>query len=305
MYAISDAEYQAQFIRTKESLAAELDRGRRGARRSLIVGIGASVALAATLLFSGIGFAGAAFLLLLVLTFVWAIVFLSIQHYDGIAESAAAMTDLLQRERSDTEALFALVSSGAPFALFLRSFASEAEGLGNRGLKAMLELDARQARLRSRYDDFGYMPDMSHFDAHAKWSAECAVVGILAAHFPVVLLGNLRLAADMTTDLDRLGVKSLTIQAQDWYPVFEALASKAQIVLFYIEQVSPSLKREIVYAGANRLAYVIVGSPDDLAQIAASFESGAAFVSGARAVAAPDHPDIPGLLTEVIGGHAA
>lgn len=295
----------SEYDRVKSDLLRARRDGEAGESRARLVGLTASGIIAALVVGSGPPLAAAIMLLLLILTPLLTIMMLVMRHYDGAAEEAASTLVLLEREQSDTQALLTFVNSGAKFALFLRSFASEAEGLSAQGLKRLLELEARQARLQNRYEDFGYAPDIANFDAHAKWTKELAVVDALAAHMPVVLLGNLRISPEMRGDLDRLGVKSLAILAQDWYDIFTALAARARVAMFYVEQVSPSLRREIAYATAHPLDYIIIAGEFDRAAIVQSFDGGAAFIAAARATIAPDQTDLPQAIAAVVGATTA
>ncbi len=301
MSTIPAAPPLSEYDRVKSDLLRACRDGEAGELRALLVGLSASGIIAVLVVASGPSLAGATMLLLLILTPLLTIMMLVMRHYDEAAEEAASTLALLEREQSDTQALLAFANSGARFALFLRSFASEAEGLGAQGLKRLLVLEARQARLQNCYEDFDYAPDIANFDAHAKWTKELAAINGLAAHMPVVLLSNLRIGAEMRGDLDRLGVKSLAILAQDWYDIFTALAARARLAMFYVGQVSPSLSREIAYAGANNLDYIIVASESDVAAIAQSFDGGAVFVAGAIAKLAPDQSDLPKAIAAVVG----
>lgn len=300
MSATPAAPPLSEYDRVKSDLLRARRDGEAGASRARLVGLAASGIIAALVVASGPPLAAAIVLLLLILTPLLSIMMLVIGHYDEAAEEAASTLALLEREQSDTQALLGFANSGARFALFLRSFASEAEGLSAQGLKRLLALEARQARLQNRYEDFGYAPDIANFDAHAKWTKELGAVEALAAHMPVVLLTNLRISPDMRGDLDRLSVKSLAILAQDWYDVFTALAARARLSMFYVEHVSPSLRREIAYAGVNNLDYIVVASESDAAAIAQSFDGGAAFVAGAKAKLAPDQSDLPQAIASAV-----
>lgn len=305
MFAIADAKYEAEFARVKGELELEETRGRNGAVWSFRLGVAATILAAALLLAFGPALIAAAYLMVLILVPVWAFVLLTMDHYDDVATRAQSMLRLLAEEKSETQSLAAFASSGEPFALFLRSFAIEAQGVGLAGRRALINLEARASLTRGRYDDFGYVADFGAHEAHHKWTSELQAIRALQSHLPVVLLGNLRIAADMTADLKQLGVMNLTVQAQDWYPIFELLAGKARLVVFYVEDVSPSLRREIVHTSGQRLAYVVIGPPYNVAQIGTDFDGGAEFIAGAKAVIAPDHPDLLGELGRTIVGNSA
>lgn len=186
----------------------------------------------------------------------------------------------LDAEAVQTRRAFELARSGSPFVLFLRSFEAELAGLDYTG-KQRGNIASGLARIRAaRMNEF-YVEDLSHLAAHRKWSAQLEVLRSIQKRYPAVLLGNTALSRNMREEFTQTGIIEVTIQAQDWWPIFLALSHRAYLIILYIEAASPMLLREMQHLGTHGLRYVIFADDAELRLLARAPGLGESFLASA------------------------
>ena len=87
----------------------------------------------------------------------------------------------------------------------------------------------------------------------------------------------------MHEELTSTGIIELTIQAQDWWPIFLALAQHARLIVLYVEAASPTLLREMHYLRTHNLRFAIFADDASLRDIAEEPSLGKPFLSSAVA----------------------
>ncbi len=191
----------------------------------------------------------------------------------------------LDRELASTQMILALARSGTPFTLFLRCFDAERWGLSRAGV-ADGELARDIAFEQWHRTGRGFIDPFNDTDAipAARWQAELKLIRLIHAEWPVVLLGNTQLALDMRRELGELGVHELVVQAQDWWPLFAALAERAHAIVFLIEKTSSMLLREICHVVQQHLRYIVVGEERELEKLSAISDCGSAFLQHAISI---------------------
>ncbi len=120
--------------------------------------------------------------------------------------------------------------------------------------------------------------------ARNKWRAQRSLLARIAQRLPLIILGNTRLEHDMRDELGVLGVSELTIQVQDWWPLFTLIASKARIIFFFIEDVSSALTEEMKHVLQFQFRYVVLCEESRLMAIRSQGDWGEDFLRGAVCV---------------------
>jgi hypothetical protein len=85
----------------------------------------------------------------------------------------------------------------------------------------------------------------------------------------------------MRNELAQIGTIELTIQAQDWWPIFLALSHRAYLIILYIEAASPMLLREMQHINTHGLRYAIFADDAELRCLAEERSLGESFLSSA------------------------
>lgn len=189
-----------------------------------------------------------------------------------------------EQERESIAAALELAASGAPFALFLRSFDAERQGMSASGVRVGNITRTLGSLRNARHGMIGLDDDIGHLEANWRWERQLAVLSALKARAPTILLGNTRLSQDMRGELAHTGATELTIQIGDWWHAFLALADRARIIVLYIEQATPMLVREIGHIRDHGSPYIVMGEADELEKLGAIPEIGAAFLGGAALI---------------------
>lgn len=195
----------------------------------------------------------------------------------------------LDAEAVQTARALELAQSGSPFALFLRSFGAEVTGLSYAS-KERMNIYQGMERIQAARLGESLMLDtnLDHLVAYRKWSAQLEVLRSIQERYSTVLLGNTTLNSDMREELTRTGIIEVTIQAQEWWPIFLALSRHAYLIILYIETASPMLLREMQHIGSHRLRYAIFADDDELRRLAEEPSLGESFLSSAVARLKPE-----------------
>jgi hypothetical protein len=197
-------------------------------------------------------------------------------------KSAKWRLETLEKEPESTRVVLDLANSGKPFALFLRSFAEERQGLGD-GQRRTGDIWRGMATWRAAKRGEWYEADTEHLIANAKWHAELSALKAFEARLPVVLLGNTLLDDEMRADLVTAGITELTIQAQDWWSIFLTLSSRASITIVYVKQASTMLVREMQHLHSQHLRYLLFGDEKSIQTLAECTGIGNALIADAAA----------------------
>jgi hypothetical protein len=134
-----------------------------------------------------------------------------------------------------------------------------------------------------------YVPNLDHLVAYRKWSAQLEVLRAIQQRYPAVLLGNTELGSNMREELTQTGIIEVTIQAQEWWPIFLALSHRAHLIILYIETATPMLLREMQHIGAHGLRYAIFADDAELRRLAEEPGLGESFLSSAVARLKPEN----------------
>lgn len=219
-------------------------------------------------------------------------------------KSAKWRLETLEKEAESTRVVLNLANSGRPFALFLRSFAAERQGMGD-GERRKGDVWRGMATWRAAKRGEWYEADTEHLIANSKWHDELSALKAIEARLPVVLLGNTLLDPGMRNDLAGAGITELTIQAQDWWSIFATLCSRASITIVYVKQPSPMLVREMQHLHSQHLRYVLFGDANSIRLLADATGFGDAVVSDAAAQPGESYLEaIPNVLDHILQDHS-
>lgn len=273
-------------------------------KRILRWGIALSL-LAASGLFISIDSAPAELLkeALIVLLFIaGAVLLLDVLLSGDDLEAARYRVQAAEEEDRNVANALALAQSGAPFALFLRSFDAEQMGLSSHGVQLGNISRGLENLRNARHGLFPVTDDIGHLEANWSWKDQLAVLHLLRSRAATILLGNTRLHPDMRVELARTGISELTIQVGNWWDVFLALACRPQLIVFYIEQATPMLMREMVHTRDRCNPYVVMGEPEELSRLAQVPEIGEGFLAGAKQICGrKDLANLTPLLDQFLG----
>lgn len=186
----------------------------------------------------------------------------------------------LDAEAVQTTRALELAQSGSTFALFLRSFGAEVTGLDYNS-KEQINISRGLEMINATRMGEPYVPDLNHLVAYRKWSAQLEVLRSIQQRYPTVLLGNTALSSNMREELTQTGIIEVTIQAQEWWPIFLALSHRAYLIILYIETASPMLLREMQHIGTQGLRYAIFADDAELRRLAEEPGLGESFLSSA------------------------
>lgn len=260
--------------------------------------LGLAVDLGSDALNAGKGIVGLVVILLAVIPFI-GVSFVK----DDIAQIEFRIAAVEAEEAAVTAAL-RLAASDVGYAVFLRSFDAERAGLGQTGL-AKRQIALGLESMRNARHGMPISEDCSHLEANWRWRHQLDVLKEMKRRAPTILLGNTRLAPDMRAELAATGAMVVTIQARDWWQVFLSLADRARIVVFYIEQATPNLMREMAHIRGHGVKYVIAGDPSEITALGRIPEIGEQFAAGAMLVARTTDLDSLRLILDGVLGAPA
>lgn len=217
-------------------------------------------------------------------------------------ETAKYRLAAAERERETTATALALAASGSAYGLFLRSFDAERQGLSASGVQ-VANISRTLGSLRNaRHGLPGLEDDIEHLEANWRWKRELAVLAAMQVRAPAILLGNIGLPQDMRRELAATGIIELTIQVGHWWETFLALADRARVIVFYVEQATPMLVREMGHILQHRGPFIVMGEPGELAKLSTIPGIGEEFVDRATLVCGTqDVVALSAILNEVFG----
>ena len=172
-----------------------------------------------------------------------------------------ALKRLDGQDRLMREALSA-GDSGAGFTLLLRSFDVEDRGSSAAEADAVntsnrLNEQAYTSMSTSQGGGAVFLPPEFYVWSNA-WTAQVAALQGLTRRRRVVLLENIALSDSKREELERTGATVVPVVLGDWYEVFSRLYAGCQLVIFFLDELSPALTREIDHALAHGGRYIVV-----------------------------------------------
>jgi hypothetical protein len=170
--------------------------------------------------------------------------------------------ELLEREQTEVAQAMRLAASGAPFALFLRSFGVEAAGarVFDEKSHTMAEMTT-QAQIMTggvfTPSSMDYFPP-EVADRSGAWNTQWIVLQALSDRLPTVLLGNARLPRSNPVPSPKHPINEAMVVTEDWWDIFLRLADRAAVVVMLLEEGSPSLLRELSFLSQSAVKTIVV-----------------------------------------------
>ena len=226
---------------------------------------------------------------------------------ENLATNEVELLALIDAESQAVAAARALAASGAPYALFLRSFDSEVDGLRTieeQSISTSWQVESYQQMAAAA----GSSLSLSAKDwdqllrANSSWTGQLEILRMLQARLSTVLLGNTRLDASARTILERSGIVGVHVFAADWWDLVRELARNATLIVVFIDRLTQMLAREVEHLSASGDRYVAFVSPAAHAQLSGGAAAHRAFLErAAGVVVCRDYDAVDlGVLAEVL-----
>lgn len=215
-----------------------------------------------------------------------------------------AIARLADQQKILDEAL-KLAAGKRGYALFLRSFDVEGRGSSQEEIE---QTNASNAEMEHAYSSMSASMGGGHVSLPAEvyvgannWTAQNAALLTLGERLPVVLLENIMLSSSKRTEIEVVGAIVVPVVLGDWWEAFLGLFERARAIVFFIDVVSPALRREMHHVIASRRSYIVISSASAVAAADPLLDT---LLRGARRVVTYDLSsgsalDLPKALTDV------
>jgi hypothetical protein len=184
----------------------------------------------------------------------------------GDADVARRAIDRMRQQPEAIAQALALAETAPGIALFLRSFDVEDSGASASEVEANVKYWADLERsIRDQTQGmFGApAPDAGELLGHNIWTSQLEAIAAVRAKLPVVLFENITTASSKREELEKLDVRTVPVLLGDWWPVLLRVAERSRFAVFFLEQISPALRREMnQFSAAPPCPYVVIGATD-------------------------------------------
>jgi hypothetical protein len=169
-------------------------------------------------------------------------------------DAARRAISLLSEQDAIIERAMALAKEARGLALFLRSFdvedsgASQAEIEGNLKYAGDFEWNMREQTQGHASGpppgiESGELPIVANV-----WTRQLETIALLHSRIPTVLLENITTESSKRAELEAFGVIVVPVLTGDWWQVFLRLFEECRCSVFFVGDVSPALRREMIHA---------------------------------------------------------
>jgi hypothetical protein len=179
---------------------------------------------------------------------------------------ALRLRSAILREDEDLKRLRARANGGGTFALYLRTFATEAHAQTYREAADDALRGIPPIAVASESDGLWAIDQMDkHTQATLKqvkseWEFHLRIIDTIGRFAPVICLGNLFLQHEKLADLRRLGVDQVTFVRADWWPVLVEFADRATHVVVFVSAATASVDMELTHLVESGRSFVLVSS---------------------------------------------
>lgn len=171
------------------------------------------------------------------------------------ADQEIATATYVLKRRDDQPATLAralqLAATAPGAALFLRSFNVEDSGASEEEIQRNLDYVGNyEANFRAQTDGLysGLPADFEDLTLGRNvWTDQIAAIRKLQSHLPVVMLENITTDASKRGELEAAGVVVIPVLIGDWWDVFVQLSRVCRLSVFFADDRSPELRREMLH----------------------------------------------------------
>jgi Ca2+/Na+ antiporter len=150
-------------------------------------------------------------------------------------------------------------------ALVLRSFEVEYQGYSDEEIESTNRSSIELMQVQSQM--YGVAGGGVSVETKNIWTVQKEVIATIQMRLHTVLLENVTLSQSKRAELEAAHTLVVPVVLGEWWPVFTRLADRASIVVFFLQNFSAELRREIDYILEHRCRYIVVcgeGTKDSL-----------------------------------------